>query len=176
MLALSGSTLATGLAGCGRSVGTAETVQRVISTSGIASVPDEANVGLGVEQLASEVTPEQSAQFRVTTTNLGKKRRISVAPGQQCCLFNRDKGASTPRGLWLIHKAEPIPEPDGDHWTTDRPKGGDYGCSSPLYTQGEAVTNDYRLWDDSTQDGYLLLGRIASRKNCESKTWMDRHC
>jgi hypothetical protein len=85
MLALSGSTLTAGLAGCGRSAGSSETVQRVVSLSDVASVPEKAKITMGVEQLTADVTADQTATFSVTTINSETKKRLSH--GDTCPVF-----------------------------------------------------------------------------------------
>lgn len=137
--------------------------QRVVSLSAVDDVPAAHEVSIDVELLDGVVTPASTARLRVTTTNEGDRRRLSVAP-DQCALFNRGRGASERPGLWLHrpNKAEYV-DRRGDRWvrnaSADEPRAYlAYGCLNYLYETGESVSNEYLVWDDYQARGYMPPG------------------
>lgn len=138
-------------------------VQRLVA---LESVDDDGaghDVQIDAEVVESSVTADHPARVRVTTTNEGRKRDVSVTRGQ-CCLFNRSAGASDPAGLWLhrVGSADHV-ERDGDRWTRDAPVDqhrvyAAYGCLARTYESGESVTNEYYVWDDYRVEGYFPPG------------------
>lgn len=162
--ALGGAASALGacLAGCA-SFGNASNTRRRVSLERVDEVPSEHDLTITVEPLESSVTPEHTARVRVTTTNEGARRDVSISEGM-CCLFDRSRGASDPPGLWL-HRPEVADgiERKGDRWTrdapADQPRGYPaYGCLAHTYDPGESVSNDYLVWDDYRVSGYLEPG------------------
>jgi len=136
-------------------------VQRRVSLASVDEVPNKYSLNIKVELLESTVTATHTARLRVTTTNKGKKRQISIGK-DRCSIFNRNKGKSTPPGLWLYspEDAENF-ERNGHRWKRDRdpnaPQGGfpGYECNSPVYATGDSVTSKYLVWDDFRAEGYM---------------------
>lgn len=138
-----------------------EDVQRRVSLNGQDTVPEEANLRIEATVLEPTITDSQTARIRVTTTNTGSARRISVSTGN-CALFNRYSQTSNPRGVWLGrnggsgHIAE-----TGPRWVADPPDNGafpDYGCDVRAYESGESVSAEYAIFDDNRTGDYLNEG------------------
>lgn len=166
---------ATPLAGCVSSAGNPSSndessptgtlpdgVQRVVRLDAVDEAPAE-GVTIDAEVVEPAVTDEHPARVAVTTTNEGRKRDVSISPGQ-CCLFNRNGGASDPGGIWLhrVESSEHI-DRDGDRWTRDAPADeprayAAYGCLSKTFAAGESLTNEYHVWDDYRTEPYLEPG------------------
>lgn len=137
-------------------------VQRTIQLDAVEEAPAE-GLGIDAEVVESAVTEEHPARVAVTTTNDGRKRNVSIAPGQ-CCLFNRNGGASDPAGLWL-HRVESSAhiDRDGDRWSRDAPADQPraypaYACLSKTFAAGEALTTEYDVWDDYRTEPYFEPG------------------
>lgn len=138
-----------------------ETVQRYVSLDDVDSVPGQYGVEMDVELVRSVITDDQTARLRITTTNTGSPRHISVGK-DKCSLLNRSAGGSdSPEGLWL-HDPEDTQYIDrkGDRWEADRaadePRGyAAYACAKREYTAGESISNAYVLWDDYQVEGYM---------------------
>ena len=139
-------------------------IERRISLAGVDDVPEQHRLTIEVKLLESTVTTDHTARLRVTTTNKGAKRQISIADGR-CSIFNRGEGESTPPGLWLYRPedAENF-ERDGHRWRRDRDPNGPprgyaaYGCNSPVYATGDSITSKYLVWDDYRTAGYMNSG------------------
>jgi hypothetical protein len=146
-------------AGTGR-----EELQRTVSLASVDSVPTEFEVEMDVELLRSSVTGAETARLRITTTNTGSPRSISVAE-DMCSLLNRSKGGSdSPAGLWLQppDSTKHI-DREGDRWEADRSPDehrayAAYGCTNKEYAAGESVRNEYVLWSDFQAEGYMDPG------------------
>lgn len=140
-----------------------------LSVADVDTIADENELEMGVECLESTVTDSQPARLQVTTMNTGPERTVSVGAGG-CGLFTRNAGGSnSPPGLWLYTKrrssklANRYEARDGDRWVEDKAKdnrrGYDgYGCTSPTYSPGEELTNEYVVWDDYRVSGYFEPG------------------
>jgi len=141
-----------------------EGLQRTVSVASVDSVPAGFEVEMDAELLRSRVTDTATAHLRITTTNTGSSRSISVAP-DDCSLLNRSKGGSDrPAGLWL-HDPESAQhiDRDGNRWEADRdadePRAyAAYGCLKKEYAGGESVENEYVLWSDYRVEGYMEPG------------------
>jgi len=141
-----------------------EGLQRTVSLASVDPVPAGFEVEMEAELLRSRVTDAETARLRITTTNTGSPRSISVAP-DDCSLLNRSKGGSDrPAGLWLHdpERAERI-DRDGSRWEADRDSDEPrayamYGCLKKEYAEGEAVSNEYVLWSDYRVGGYMEPG------------------
>lgn len=154
------------LAGCSNvtSMRNDTDLQRSVSLAEVDDVPEEQEVEMDVELLQGTINAEQTARLRVTTTNTGRRRAISVSE-DMCSLFNRQRGASDePPGLWLHRpKSEESIERDGEKWVRDRPADDPrayaaYACLPKVYESGVSVSNEYLLWDDYRVEGYLEPG------------------
>jgi hypothetical protein len=166
LLATLGTASVGGLVGCIGSIEapTGGDYTRRISLESQDTVPAEYKVDLDIELLATRVTPTQTARLRITTTNEGAKRAISIG-GDGCELFNRSKGGSDdPPGLWL-HDPDQTKYIDrkDDRWVADRPANESraypaYGCMRKTYEVGESRSNEYMLWDDYQVEGYMTPG------------------
>lgn len=130
---------------------------RRITLGEIDDVSESAEISIDIEQHSSLVTSEELPRFDVTTTNLDQRKCINIKSGHECCLFNREKAASSPSGLWFFHRGVGVGRNQGERWTAS---GGfaDYGCGRGCYDPGESITNEYRTWADSTEDGYFVPG------------------
>lgn len=105
------------------------------------------------------MTADHTARLRVTTTNEGTERRLSVG-AEQYSIFNRDKGFSTPEGLHLHDPATSF-ERTGDRWTrvnTEHIGFDAYGCVPTSYNGSESLTSEYLVWDGPLRDGYMTPG------------------
>jgi hypothetical protein len=142
---------------------TNETIQRRVSLAGADDIEREHDLRIEVEALETTITASHTAKLRVTTTNEGEKRRISIGTGA-CTLFNRSRGASEQPGLFLHSPgSEEWIERAGDRWTRDANPSQErawaaVGCVPPVYAAGESVTNEYAVWDDYRVEGYLVPG------------------
>lgn len=136
-------------------------VQRRLSLSGQDTVREGAELRIEASVLDPTVTDSQTARIRVTITNDGPSREISVSTGR-CALFNRYSQASTPRGLWLGLADEAIyVTQTGPRWIAEPPDNGafpDYGCAGRTYEPGESVSVEYAIYDDDRAGGYLESG------------------
>jgi len=137
-----------------------EGLQRRISLAREESVPDEYQIRVEATILESTITDTHPARIRVTITNDGPAREISVSTGR-CSLFNRWSQTSHPRGLWLGSADDPqyVTE-QGPRWVVDPPEKGfpDYGCAGRTYGTGESVHNEYTIYHDGRSGGYLESG------------------
>jgi hypothetical protein len=133
---------------------------RRVTLVGSEDVPDDAGIMIDIEQRSSRVSPKDLPRFRVTTTNLHEAKRINVRSGHECCLFDRERAASSPPGLWFFHTGVGVGRERGDQWTAS---GGfaDYKCGRREYEPGESVTNAYRTWDDAREDEYFRPGEYG---------------
>lgn len=138
--------------------------QRTVSLASVDSVPAAHEVEMDATLLRSTVSDARTARLRITTTNTGSPRSISVAR-DDCGLLNRSKGGSDrPGGLWLHdpEEADRI-DRDGDRWEADRDADeprvyADYGCPKREYAAGESLSNEYVLWSDYRVEGYMEPG------------------
>lgn len=121
-----------------------------------------------VELQSGQVDSESTARLLVTKTNTSGRRYIQIPQGS---LFGWNFAGSQPPGLWLYNsdempswvkrykKDEKWTVRNGDavperHWLS---RGG--GARAPvIYEQGEAVSDEYELWDDRLIDGYFPTG------------------
>lgn len=138
-------------------------IQRRVSLASVDDVPAKHRLTIEVELLESTVTAAHTARLRVTTTNTGPKRKISIGEGT-CNLFNRDSGLSEEPGL-VLHSPESTEWIDrsGSRWVPDRPSDeprayAAYGCLSRIYPKGDSVANEYVIWDDYQVAGYMTPG------------------
>ena len=138
-------------------------IQRRVSLANVDDVPEKYQLSIDVKLLESTVTAEHTARLRVTTTNEGPKRKISIAE-DKCSLFNRMGGLSEQPGL-ILHRPSSTQWIDraGNRWVRNRPSDeprviAAYGCMNRVYLTGESVVNQYLVWDDYQVDGYLSPG------------------
>jgi len=141
-----------------------EDLQRRVSLASQDAVPDDYEITIDVEVVESTVTNLRPARVRITTTNEGPKRAISIRGKVGCVLFNRENGGSDePPGLWLHEPtyANNINRED-NQWvraSSDRPRGFPlHGCRPKTYEAGESLSNEYVVWHDYRVDGYLDPG------------------
>jgi hypothetical protein len=156
------------LAGCSQDAGPLRNSERRVFLDGTGDLPSDAGVGIDIEQLGRRITQDGTVGYRVTTTNREREKRISVASGPRCCLFNRERGGSQPGSLWLHHVDDQPTESDDQRWSADRPADEprtfeEYECSPRPFTAGESVTNEYRLWADYRLAGYIPAGAYRFR-------------
>lgn len=138
--------------------------QRRVSLDDQDTVPEEYDMEITVEVVDRVITHEQTARLRITTTNDGPERGISIQE-PKCDLLDRHKAGSDPPGLWLYPPGRTPPENgmaerNGNKWVADLPpeedRGfGDYGCGVRNYESGESLQNEYLIWDDYQTEGYL---------------------
>lgn len=199
ILLTAGGTLAGTLTGCINSIGgnetpepthnpstsptptpttaTDEARQRTVSLEHQDEVPKRHQVSVVVEVLEPAITAAHTARIRVTTTNEGPARSLSVGP-DMCNLFNRNRaGSDDPKGLWL-HQPEDSPDAQrkGERWVLDRPQSqprafATYGCLPRAYESAESVSTAYAVWDDYRIEGYLQPGTYRWEE--EIQIWDD---
>lgn len=161
-----GSAAAGATAGCTRagSIPSPDTDRRVVRLASVDDIPAEHEVELSVDILQSRIDADHTASLEVSTTNTGDRRAFSVSP-DMCALFTRNRGGSEhPQGVWL-HRADSTSHIDrkDDRWVADRPPDEprvypSYGCLATVYDTGDTVTNEYELWDDYRDSGYMDPG------------------
>lgn len=163
---------------------TPDDATHVLSIADVDSVADEHDLEIDVDLRSRAVTPEKPAVVRVTTTNRGPARTISVEEGQ-CGLFDRDDGVSESGGLVLKRPGlSELADRDGDRWTKDadpdeqRAYDG-YGCAGREFDACESIANEYDVWDDYRTDGYFEPGtyrfenEVAIAGAEEGNAWDD---
>jgi len=128
------------------------------------------DLAVGVEMLSSRVDQSSPARLAIRTTNTGERRRLQIESTPSCCLFNREDCWSHPKGLWLYH-AESLPDERKNlRWEPDTDRGrigGDYECPEPIYEHGDAITNEYEIWDDHVTSGYYPTGTFRFEASFE---------
>lgn len=180
LLSALGSSGIIGLAGCvnagyravGAAFGDGE-IQRKVSLADQDPVADDLGLQIDVELVESTITDTQPARLRITTTNEGPERKVSIGD-DRCGLLNRDGGGSDePVGLWLYRpeRARHIKR-EADRWVRDASPDqhhpwGMFGCRARLYEPSESVSNEYVLWDDYQVDGYLTPGTYRWEEDVE---------
>ena len=153
------------------------TLQRRVSLASQDVVAEEHELRLNVEVLDPTVTADRTALIRVTTTNEGPPRSLSIGRSG-CDLLNRSRGGSdTPAGLWLHSpdRTEHIDRVPGK-WVADRPATQGraypaYGCTPTTYESGNSLSNEYELWDDYRVEGYLTPGTYRWEEDIQ--VWKD---
>jgi hypothetical protein len=139
-----------------------------------------------VSLLKSRVTPTQTARLRITVTNIGEAQEVAQPGGQWCDPFNRDRGGSTPPGLWLHRVTDATEEQElkdrraENCWTWDRPQSKhrgfpDYGCGRDSFAANEVRTYEYLVFDDYRQAPYFDPGTYrfdTSVKPGGEKWWL----
>lgn len=154
-----------------------ETLHRRVSLTSQDALADEHELRLDVEILEPRITDNHTALIRITTTNEGQKRAVSVGrPG--CDLLNRSRGGSdTPAGLWLHtpDQAEYIDRVE-EKWVADYPADRNrayaaYGCMPTVYDAGDSLSNEYEVWDNYQVERYLTPG--AYRWEEDVQIWED---
>jgi hypothetical protein len=151
--------------------------RRTVSLSSVDDIATEHRVSIDVGLLEENVTDEHTARLRVTTTNEGEPRRLSVGD-RMCAIFNREGEMSDPEGVWLYRPEETQwLEREGPRWEHDGNPNSErayaaYGCLPRKYETGESVATDYLLWDDFRVDGYLPPATY--RWEVPIRVWNDR--
>lgn len=151
--------------------------QRTVSLDHQDEVPKRHQVSVDVEVLEPAITAAHTARLRVTTTNEGPARSLSVGP-DMCSMFNRSRaGSDDPAGLWL-HQPEDSQDADrkGERWVPDRPQSkprsfATYGCLPRTYESAESISTEYAVWDDCRIEGYLQPGTYRWEE--EIQIWDD---
>ena len=151
-------------------------VQRHVTLAGRDSVPDQTAIKLTAEVTQPWITAEKTALVRISATNRGSERALSVGE-DRCAMFNRiQKGSDEPAGLWLYRQLEDAPARVENKWVADKPTDetrvhAAYGCPPRAYESGETVSTTYQVWHDYREDGYLDPGEY--RWEQEIKVWDD---
>lgn len=139
-------------------------VHRRVSLADQDSLATGLQVRIEVEVLEPTIRDAHTARVRITTTNEGRRRALSVGTGP-CRLFNRETSTSNePPGL-ILHA------PDSSHhidretnrWVRDTPPATSrafrgYGCPPRVFEPGESVSDEYVVWQDYQVAGYLRPG------------------
>lgn len=125
------------------------------------SVPDQFKIQITAEIVEHEFTENHPARVKVTITNTGLSRELSV--GTRCDIFNKENGGSDPAGLWLHTPGREKYDRKDDRWVADRsaekPRGySGAGCPKERFYPGESASAEYVVWDDYRVDGYLNPG------------------
>lgn len=156
---------------------TDEARQRTVSLENQDEVPKRHRVSVDVEVLEPAITAAHTGRIRVTTTNEGPARSLSVGP-DMCSLFNRSRaGSDDPAGLWLQQSEESQDaNRKGERWVLDRPQSQHrgfpaYGCLPRAYESEESVSTEYEVWDDYRIEGYLQPGTYRWEE--EIQIWDD---
>lgn len=171
---MSGGCLDPGSAGPEPSETVAEGVQRTVSIAGQDSVRSDRRIAIEAEVRDPTVSGSGTAEVRITTTNRGVERALSVST-DGCAILNRSDQGSSPEGLWLRRVSDGTrTERSGRRWVADdlpeSPGGfGGYGCSRERYGSGDAVATDYAVFHDGRVDGYLTPGEY--RFETEVRVW-----
>jgi hypothetical protein len=141
-------------------------LQRLVTLDSVDDVDDTHDVNIDVGLVTGRITTDQPARLRITTTNLGERRLLSVSE-ERCGLFGRSRGKSRPQGLWLYRpeEAESL-EREGTRWrrVTDDETGdcshgsANFACSPRPYDSGKSVTTEYVVWSDYCVDEYMTPG------------------
>jgi len=158
-----GVTGGVGLAGCvGAAMLGPSTDERRVSLDEQDSVPSEHDLGIDVEVLESAITDSGTARLRVTTTNEGPQRVLSVGTGS-CAILNRGDCLSDPPGirLYRTEHADSISR-DGERWIPKPANRGrgfpNFACAATQYDSGDSVETEYEVWHDHREGGYLHPG------------------
>ena len=151
-------------------------VQRRVTLAEQDSAPDQTAIELTAEVTQPWITTEKTALVRISTTNRGSERALSVGESR-CAIFNRNqKGSDKPAGLWLHRQPEETPTRVEDKWVADKPAGEARGqalyyCPPRTYESGETVSTTYQVWHDYREDGYLDPGEYRWEQGI--KVWDD---
>lgn len=155
------------------------TRQRTVALESQDEVPDSHRVSIDLEVLEPAITTAHTARIRLTVTNEGPARSLSVG-ADNCNLFNRDyAGSDDPAGLWLYQPEQTeYLDRKGEQWVPDRPQSEPraypmYGCLPRSYESGESVHTEYVVWDDYRVDGYLQP--TTYRWEEEIEIWEERN-
>lgn len=157
-----------GLAGCAsppvasseNSSTPSKDIQRRVSITDQESIPEKFQLQIEASMLESTITESHTAKIKLTITNHGPPRGISVSSTGGCALFHKSSLSSKPRGIWLSPVGETTYVSETD-WIADPPEGGsypDYGCGLWEFDSGESVQNEYKLYHDGRTSGYLNPG------------------
>jgi hypothetical protein len=129
-------------------------------------------LSIEVKILEQTVTANHPARLRISTTNYGPKRALSIGTGH-CRIFNRWDSHSNPVGLTLVSSNVSQVNSDsevdntigrkGNRWEADLPQVASpgyrmYKCPPIAFDSGESVSDDYSVWHDYRVDGYLNPG------------------
>lgn len=130
--------------------------------------PSKLEVSIEANTQRQQVTAETTASLSVTLTNNGPRREFSVTEDSKCHLFNRTRGASRPKGLWLHDEGTHgfllgRGDRHGERWSRDRRTDktrtyATYMCNRYPLDTGESVSTRYYIWDDYQTDQYMALG------------------
>jgi hypothetical protein len=137
----------------------------LVSVVGIDPVPDDLDLSIDIELLEPKITADHTARLRISTTNNGPERAISLGTGQHCHPFNRTLSVSDPAGLMLQHSGiNRTNDRKENRWELDLPPDESpayrmYGCPPRVYAVDESVNDEYGIWHDYRADGYLNPGR-----------------
>lgn len=137
-----------------------EDIQRRVSITGEDSIPGKYQLQIEATMLESTVTDSHTSRIRITLTNKGSARGISVHPTGRCALFHKQSQSSNPRGIWLA-PVEGERYVAGPGWIADPPEDGsfpDYGCSLRAYESEESVDMEYEIHHDNRTSGYMDSG------------------
>lgn len=165
------------LAGCTQVLG--GQVQRRITVESVDDHEEEYDLTIDVEMAETRVTPEHTAEVKITATNQNREQYVKLRD-KGCRIFGRansDSGASDePSGLWLhLPETSRFIERKGDRWTRDKPQGqGEHmsdlppnigGCERILYSPPSSreqplpsFIRRYWVWDDYQVEGYMSPG------------------
>ncbi|MDY6765535.1 MAG: hypothetical protein SV377_07650 [Halobacteria archaeon] len=163
------------LAGCTQVLGQ---VQRQITVESVDDHEEEYDLSMDVEMVKTDVTPEHTAELKITATNQNREQYLRLRD-KGCRIFenaNTRGGASDPPGLWLhLPETSRFIERKGDKWTRDKPQGqGEHmsdlppnigGCEKILYSPPSSreqplpsFIRRYWVWDDYQVEGYMDPG------------------
>jgi len=160
-----------GFAGCGASGSNSPTqtpttcddhAPRRIELTGIESI-DATDLSIAPTVQRARSTSTAPATLTVTITNEGDDRAVDVTDGPRCHPFDRGRGRSDPRGLWLYRAGDTPDDRAGECWTRaavppDSVGFDGYACGQSPLASSDSITTVYEVWDDYATDGYLEPG------------------
>lgn len=138
-------------------------IHRRVALADQDTVLDGLQVRIEVEVLEPAIRDAHTARLRITTTNEGGRRALSVGTGP-CRLFNRAASTSNPSGLILHAPASSLHiDRETNRWVGDTPADTPrvfrgYGCPPRVFEPGETVSDEYAVWHDDQVAGYLVPG------------------
>ena len=136
---------------------------RRISLQNSMTLPETAGLEATATLEQARITSDTPALLTVSVTNTGKPKATKFLDTEDCHLFNRPRGKSTPMGLWLYRQQN---APTSDMETCWReptqPENTrtyeDYGCGRVAFEAGDSFSTTYAVWDDYATKGYLPPG------------------
>ena len=164
LLAAAGGAVAASLAGCTSSASSEndDPQYRRVELTDADSVDDAHGFAIDVSVLEPDVTPERTARVRIQITNQGDTRHIAPPLPDEGVFSGYRDATSNPAGLLLLHvtgNRSDDPDDGDGRWSEQNPNGGGgEGKGTWEFPSGETQTHEYRVFDDSDEEGYIEPG------------------